>query len=145
MTGFVHAALGAALGRFIKNKPLAFAVGVGSHLVGDVVPHKDMGIGEAPLLAGTMLQIVCANGFNSPQFWGALGGICPDFEHIYYEITQDPRRFETMEEKVFPTHTRRAYEVEHGTWPIDEKWGLMLTFTLFVAGLWLADSLHKNS
>ncbi len=144
MTGFVHAALGAALGRFIKNKPVAFAVGFASHLLGDVVPHKDMGIGELPLLGGTLFHIIHRHGVKSPQFWGALGAISPDFEHIYYELKKDPRRFAPMKEKFFPTHTRRAYQLEHGTWPLGEKWGLMMTFSLFVIGLWLADAVGRD-
>ena len=144
MTGFVHVALGAALGRFIQNKPAAFLAGMGSHLLGDVVPHLDMGAGEAPLVFGTLAQVVHRHGWNSPQFWGALGAICPDFEHIPAELRQDPRRFEKMEEKLFPTHTKRPYELHHGTWPLDNKWGLALNFSLFVAGLWLAGTWGKK-
>ena len=43
MTGSVHAALGAAVGRYVKNKPLAFGAGVLSHFLGDITPHHDVG------------------------------------------------------------------------------------------------------
>jgi hypothetical protein len=135
MTGFVHAAIGAALGRFIRNKPLAFAVGVLSHGVGDLIPHHDLGPAEAPLLVSTLGLIIEKHGWGSPQFWGALGAICPDFEHIPAEVRRDPRRFEPMEEKYFPTHNNT---LPHAQWPYDERWGHVMNFTLVVGALALA-------
>ncbi len=142
MTGFVHAALGAALGRAIKNPLVAFGAGAASHVIGDVVPHHDMDIGEVPLVFGAVIYIAYVHGLKSPQFWGALGAISPDFEHISYELKKDPRRFKAMKEKFVPTHNGK---LEHGTWPIEEKWGVMLNFSLFIAGLWLAGTLKKHS
>lgn len=138
MTGSVHAALGAALGRFIKNKPLAFVAGVASHFVGDIVPHHDMGAGETPIVFGTMARIVQQHGWNSPQFWGALGAICPDFEHIPAELRKDPRRFEAMDEKLFPTHNNK---VQHADWPHEEYWGVIMQIALYIGGLYLAGTL----
>ena len=142
MTGFVHAALGAALGKAIKNPIVAFGAGIGSHIIGDVVPHHDMDIGEVPLVFGTLGYLLYEHGPKSAQFWGALGAVCPDFEHIPYELKKDPRRFEPMKEKNVPTHNSR---LNHGRWPIEEKYGVMLNFSLFIAGLWLAGTLHKKS
>lgn len=142
MTGFVHAALGAALGRFVANPLAAFAVGIGSHVVGDLVPHHDMDAGEAPLVFGTLAFIGYQHGWTSPQFWGALGAVCPDFEHIPAELRQDPARFEPMPEKLVPTHNGT---LPHGRWPLEEKYGVALNFTLFMAGLLLAGTLSKNS
>ena len=141
MTGFVHAALGAAIGRYVKNPYVAFAVGVASHIVGDVIPHHDMDIGEVPLVFGTLGYLGYEHGLKSPQFWGALGAICPDFEHIPYELKQAPRRFEPMPQKMIPTHNNR---LPHGRWPGEKKWGVFLNFTLFLLGLWLAGSLAKS-
>ena len=141
MTGFVHAAIGAALGRFIKNKPLSFAVGVLSHGVGDVIPHHDLGPAEAPLLLSTLALIVERHGWNSPQFWGALGAICPDFEHIPAEVRQDPRRFEPMEEKLFPTHNNT---LPHAKWPHDERLGHAMNFVLVVGALTAAGVLFTK-
>jgi hypothetical protein len=142
MTGFVHAALGALIGRVVKNPVLAFGGGVCSHVIGDVVPHQDMGMGETPLVFATLGYMGYKHGWSSPQFWGALGAVCPDFEHITYELKDDPRRFEPMEEKLIPTHNNR---LPHGRWPGEPKWGVFLNFTLFVSALWLAGSLRKNS
>jgi hypothetical protein len=142
MTGFVHAALGAALGRAIKNPLVAFGAGFGSHIIGDVVPHHDMDIGEVPLVFGTLGYLLYEHGAKSPQFWGALGAVCPDFEHISYELKKDPRRYGAMIEKWVPTHNGK---LPHGTWPLEAKWGVMLNFSLFIAGLWLAGTLKKRS
>ena len=138
MTGSVHAALGAALGRYISRPPLAFAAGVVSHFVGDVVPHHDMGPGETPLVVATMARIVQQHGWNSPQFWGALGGILPDFEHIPAELRQDPRRHEPMEEKLFPTHNN---QVPHGAWSLHESLGVVMQVALYLGGLYVAGTL----
>lgn len=141
MTGFVHAALGAAIGRYAKNPVLAFALGFGSHIVGDVIPHLDMDIGETPLVFGTLAQIYRQHGWKSGQFWGALGAVCPDFEHIPYELKRDPRRFEPMKEKFIPTHNG---QLPHGRWPFEDKWGVMLNFSLFILGLYLAGTLGRK-
>jgi hypothetical protein len=141
MTGSVHAAIGAALGRYIKNKPAAFAVGMFSHFVGDVVPHKDMGIGETPIVFATMARIAQQHGWNSPQFWGALGAILPDFEHIPAELRKDPRRHEPMEEKLFPTHNNT---VDHGSWPHPDWMGEAMQVALYLTGLYLAGTLGRK-
>lgn len=141
MTGFVHAAIGAAIGKHVRHPALAFAAGVASHVVGDVVPHYDMDIGETPLVFGTLGYLAYEHGWKSPEFWGALGAVCPDFEHIPYELNQDPRRFEPMEEKFIPTHNNT---LPHGRWPLEPKWGVFLNFCLFLTGLWIAGSLHKK-
>ena len=138
MTGFVHAALGAAIGRFVRNKPLAFGLGLLSHGIGDMIPHHDIGPTEAPLLVSTLALIVERHGWNSPEFWGALGAICPDFEHIPAELRQDPRRFEPMEEKMYPTHNNSW---PHAKWPHDEQLGMAMNVILVAGGLYLADVL----
>lgn len=141
MTGFIHAAIGAAIGRAVRNKPLAFGLGVLSHGVGDLIPHHDLGVAEAPLLAGTMARIVQQHGWNSPQFWGALGAICPDFEHIPSELRNDPRRFAPMDSKRFPTHNG---VLPHAAWPHDERLGLAMNAVLFLGGLYLAGTLGRK-
>jgi hypothetical protein len=93
MTGSVHAAIGAAIGRFIPSPALAFAVGLLSHFAGDVVPHHDMGVAETPLVFSTLARIAQQHGLHSGQFWGAVGGVIPDLEHIPAELRKDPRRY----------------------------------------------------
>lgn len=140
MTGSVHAALGAAIGRYVKNKPLAFGLGVLSHLLGDITPHHDVGPVETPLVFGTMWYLGRKHGWNSSQFWGALGGICPDFEHIPAEYRRDPRRHEAMPEKLFPTHNGR---LKHAQWPLSESLGILMQIVLFLGGLYLAGTLTR--
>ena len=141
MTGSVHVALGAAIGRFVRNKPAAFGVGVFSHFVGDVIPHQDVGIIEVPLVFGTLFYVGWRHGWTSSQFLGAFGAMMPDFEHIPAELRKDPRRFEPMEEKLFPTHNGI---VPHGKWPLHFNWGVVMQIVLFVGGLYLAGSLSPR-
>ncbi|HEX8550099.1 MAG TPA: hypothetical protein VF681_00950 [Abditibacteriaceae bacterium] len=141
MTGSVHAAIGALIGSKIKNKPLAFAAGMFSHFVGDVVPHHDMGTIETPIVFATMARIGQQHGWNSSEFWGALGAICPDFEHIPAELRKDPRRFEAMPEKLFPTHNGT---VEHGTWNLPKWTGEAMQVGLYLGALYLAGTLGRK-
>lgn len=141
MTGTVHAALGAAVGRAVENVPLAFGLGVVSHFVGDIVPHKDVGPKEAPFLLGTLGLIVWRHGWKSAQLWGALGGICPDFEHIPAELKRDPRRFEAMPAKRFPTHNGRA---RHARWPHSAALGVAMQVMLVFAGLYCAGTFSRK-
>ncbi|MCE5197956.1 MAG: hypothetical protein ABFD54_06750 [Armatimonadota bacterium] len=100
MGGAVHALIGAAIGSLVKNKPAAFAVGIASHAVADSIPHKDLKPAlEAPLLVAALAAIGAWKGTDSPEFWGALGGVAPDCEHAL-EISG----LITPKQKIFPTH-----------------------------------------
>ena len=142
MMGSVHAALGAALGNRIKNKPLAFVAGIVSHLVGDMIPHHDMGPAEAPLVFGTVALVGHKHGWSSPQFLCAVGAILPDFEHIPAELRKDPRRHKPMSEKLFPTHNNR---LPHSKWPLHESLGIVMNIVLYLGGLYLAGMLERSS
>jgi hypothetical protein len=96
----VHAAVGAALGKLVKRKDGAFAVGVASHLLCDLMPHKDFDIKvEAPLAAATLGVLALRCGVNSPEFIGALGAISPDAENAAGVVGLIPK--ESMR---FPSH-----------------------------------------
>jgi hypothetical protein len=141
MMGSVHAAIGAAIGSRVSSKPLAFALGLASHLAGDAVPHHDMGPIETPLVFATMARVAQQHGWNSPQFWGALGGILPDFEHIPAELRKDPSRFEPMPQKIFPTHNGL---VKHARWKFGETSGIAMQVALYLGGLYLAGTLGRE-
>lgn len=141
MTGSVHAAIGALIGRCVPSKPAAFALGLFSHFAGDVVPHHDMGPAETPLVFATMARIAQQHGWDSPQFWGALGAILPDFEHIPAELRKDPRRFEPMAEKWFPTHNSK---VDHGKWHWREEYGVAMQIFLYLGCLYAAGTLGRK-
>jgi hypothetical protein len=71
-----------------------------SHIVADAVPHKDLPVRvEVPLLAATFTFIAGRYGLSSPQFWGAVGAVCPDAEHGLLELG-----LIRAENEVFPTH-----------------------------------------
>lgn len=96
----VHALVGAVVGRVAGKRPGALASGVATHLIGDLIPHKDLNPKvEAPLLAGAMGLIAWRFGFKSPEFIGAFGGMAPDLENAAMLTGLIPR--EAMR---FPTH-----------------------------------------
>lgn len=104
MIGAVHASIGAALGSFFKKKSSAFVAGVVSHAVADAIPHRDFSPKvEVPLMAATMLLIGKLKGFDSPEFFGALGAIAPDSEHGIALA-----RGGKYDEEFFPTHMKGA-------------------------------------
>lgn len=95
-----HALLGAALGRLTRHRPLAFLLGVASHAAGDVLPHREQPLSlDAPLAAATLLLLGRRYGWNSPEAWGAAGGIAPDGEHVPSALGR-----QSDEEELFPTH-----------------------------------------
>lgn len=95
----VHAVVGAALGRIARRKPGAFAAGVASHLICDLLPHKDFNYKtEAPLLAVTLGFLGFKFGIKSPEFIGAIGAVAPDVENaasVVNLIPKDAMRFPT--------------------------------------------------
>jgi hypothetical protein len=81
----VHALVGGAVGRLAGKRPGAFAAGVATHLLGDLLPHKDLDPKiEAPLLAATLALLAWRLGVTSPEFVGAAGGVAPDVENAAY-------------------------------------------------------------
>ena len=78
----VHAFIGAAAGRLIGRQDGAMAAGVASHLICDLLPHKDFDPRvEAPLLAVTLTFLGWRFGLKSPEFLGATGAVAPDVEN----------------------------------------------------------------
>ena len=100
MMAWVHAAVGAALGRLIGHPAKAFGAGVASHAICDLIPHRDLKpIQEAPLLALALGLIVWRRGLMSPETLGAAGAVSPDTENIAAHLGIIPRKA-----MVFPTH-----------------------------------------
>lgn len=129
MTGTVHAGIGAALGGFMRDRKLAFIAGIFSHILADSVPHKDLSPeADFILLTGTMSLIVTRYGTGSPQFWGAVGAILPDLEHILHFAG-------IIEEwqKIFPTH------LDSGRWHGRETTERVSQIVTIVACLLVAD------
>lgn len=96
----VHALVGAAVGKIAGSRGKAFAAGVATHLIGDLLPHKDLAPKvEAPLLLFTLLILLWRHGLFSPEFWGSMGGVAPDVENAAQIAGIIPRS--AMR---FPTH-----------------------------------------
>jgi hypothetical protein len=78
----VHAVVGATVGKIVRRRPAAFFAGVASHLICDLLPHKDFDpLVEAPLLAITLSLIGARFGPLSPELIGAAGAVAPDLEN----------------------------------------------------------------
>lgn len=110
----VHATAGAAIGMFIPNAPVAFALGMVSHFILDRVPHYD-----PPIIAGTIrdgvfknpvmrrfvfisvIDLIAAGALTAilgawvqpTNIWafvaGAFGGILPDLMFGLYRLTNN--------------------------------------------------------
>ncbi len=100
MIGAVHAFIGAGLGTICNTKSGAFLSGIVSHLAADMLPHNDYPPKvELPMVTGALALIGAWKGFDSKEFWGALGAIAPDIEHgllVAGLIKQ--------EQEIYPTH-----------------------------------------
>jgi hypothetical protein len=106
----VHAAVGAALGSILGRRA-ALLGGVVSHVICDLLPHRDYDIEvEAPLAAVVFAYLAKRYGVDSPQFIGAVGAVLPDFENglrVLGIIHHDSM--------VFPTHNeKRPWFLGHG-------------------------------
>jgi hypothetical protein len=102
MMSAVHAILGAAAGSLSSRRSLALLAGVGTHLVGDLLPHRDYGAAtELPLVAAALWWVGARRGWNSPAFWGAVGGAVPDIENAIERLG-----LYDGAGPAFPTHSR---------------------------------------
>jgi len=100
MMGAVHAILGAAVGSLSSRRSVAFLAGVGTHLIGDLLPHRDYGAAtELPLVAAALSLVAAEGGLSSPAFWGAVGGAAPDLENLAQRLGLTDGAG-----SVFPTH-----------------------------------------
>jgi hypothetical protein len=100
MNGALHALMGAALGKLSRHTGKAIAAGIASHVVTDLVPHKDYTIrGEAPLLVATLGLLAWKFGVKSPEFIGACAAAAPDVENVAAMMNLVPRKY-----LVSPTH-----------------------------------------
>jgi hypothetical protein len=96
----VHAVVGATVGTLSGSRGGAFASGVATHLLGDLLRHKDLDPKvEAPLLAATLGLLAWRCGLTSPAVAGAVGAVLPDVENAAWMtgISRKPRC-------AFPTH-----------------------------------------
>ncbi|HEY3280843.1 MAG TPA: hypothetical protein VGN26_01080 [Armatimonadota bacterium] len=130
MTGVVHALLGSALGSLFGSRPAAFAAGMASHALGDVLPHRELPVAADGALTSALLALLVYRfGLGSPEVLGALGGISPDIEHI-----PTLAGLKGEEGKFYPTHGGPLH-LEHGDDP--EHDGAQLVIALAAAAILL--------
>ncbi|NIM04980.1 MAG: hypothetical protein GTO55_03310, partial [Armatimonadetes bacterium] len=99
----VHAFIGATLGKALKSKSRAFLAGVITHFFLDLTPHRDFSVPTETVLALTALAVIgSSQGWNSPAFWGALGGVVPDIENAISQVRGGGR-------PLFPSHNDRLH------------------------------------
>lgn len=128
----VHAAVGAGSGSAVGYSGYALGIGVASHLLCDLVPHRDYDIKiEAPLALAMFVYLGVRYGLRSTQFWGAVGAVLPDAENALVIAGAFPQS-----KTLFPTHNASApWFIGHG-----RKIGSPLSqFVLAGAALWLAE------
>lgn len=107
----IHAAVGAAVGASVGRRRAALIAGIASHLICDLIPHRDYDIKlEAPLAAAMFAYLAKRYGIDSPQFVGAAGAVLPDAENALAVLGIIPRT-----SMVFPTHNEtRPWFAGHG-------------------------------
>jgi len=126
MMAAVHALLGGAVGRCARRPAPALLGGALSHLLADLVPHKDFPLPvELPMMLSALGFLAVRHGASSPAFLGAVGGVLPDVENGLWMLGVVPERA-----KLFPTHSGL---LPHGR-PIGSIGNQVL---LAAAALWL--------
>jgi hypothetical protein len=80
----LHVASGAALGALARSPRRALALGVGLHLLGDLVPHQDMRSQRFEIWSGVaaLAALAAARGPLDPAVVGAAASCSPDLEHV---------------------------------------------------------------
>jgi hypothetical protein len=95
----MHVASGAAAGAAVGSRTRALLLGPLLHLVGDVIPHRDIPSRAFETGSGIVagLALVAVRGPFDPATLGALSASAPDLEHVI-DLPRPGGR------KLFPTH-----------------------------------------
>ena len=104
MCVFTHFAAGALAGAYAPHAALAPFLGLGSHVLLDVLPHYDFENMMLEILLGVISLVVLLAGgvYGFAVLAGGLMGVLPDLENLLWKkglIGED--------KKVFPGHTGR--------------------------------------
>lgn len=74
--------LAGAVGTFTRSRGRAFLAGIATHLLADLVPHRDFAVtAEVVMAAAALAAVGVVAGFDSPALAGAIGGVAPDIEN----------------------------------------------------------------
>jgi len=104
MSGVTHVAAGAAIGFVVNSPGLGFALGLASHALMDLFPHRELFGVRGELWATfwgslTFLALAFAAGRPLPVAITALGSTLPDLE-----IVLRWKGLLSEESAIFPTH-----------------------------------------
>jgi hypothetical protein len=102
MTGTTHALAGATLGRLCRRPGWAVALGIASHALLDVLPHRDPPGRLSLLLDGAGVAAVTGSLLVRREWGmlaGAVGALLPDLEHLGHLGNPHARGW-------FPSHRR---------------------------------------
>jgi hypothetical protein len=98
---FTHAAVGALAGAFSPTTYLAPLAGLASHVVLDVIPHRDIDMMRYELLfAAAAIAVIAVGGGLEPKvFLGIVFALIPDIENLLWKLgaIRD-------DQKIFPGH-----------------------------------------
>lgn len=105
MSASVHVAAGTIIGSFLSNPIIGFFAGLGSHLILDLIPHKELFTVKRELWAVLILSLVLLPlawvwGKFVPVFMAGLGAVLPDVEILCWKWNKLSK-----EKLLFPTHT----------------------------------------
>lgn len=80
----LHVATGALAGALTRSRPAALLLGPPLHLLGDLVPHKDIPSRSFETVSGAaaVLALAAARGPLDPVTLGAVSAAAPDLEHV---------------------------------------------------------------
>ncbi len=119
----LHMATGAAVGHALGSRVAAVAVGPLLHLLGDRMPHEEVGSRPFEMATGATAGLLLAlrRGPLAPATLGALSASAPDLEHVLPFHGKDGRA-------LFPSH---RFERWH------RSGGMPVSLQLAVGGLLL--------
>ena len=131
MTVFTHFAAGALAGSFLPNPIAAPFVGLGSHLLLDMIPHRDFEDYrvEIVLWIVSMIILFAGGAYGAAIVLCGLFAVIPDLENLLWKTgaIRDDQKIFPGHRKGFVRHGRRT-----GGWSIV----LQVVFTAVVI-LWL--------
>jgi hypothetical protein len=114
---FTHFAAGALAGSFIPNPVAAPFIGLGSHLLLDLIPHKDFEDYRLEIVLWIVSMIVLFVGgvYGAAVVLAGLFAVLPDLENLLWKIGKI-----RDDQKIFPGHRKGflKHGKETGNWSI---------------------------
>ena len=127
MCVFTHFAAGALAGALIPVPAAAPVIGLGSHIVLDVLPHRDFENYrlEIALWLAAAAVLLAGGGMNLPIALGGFAAVLPDLENLLWKLGRIRDG-----QKIFPGH--RPGLLRHGREAGRSSLGLQFAFTVAV-------------